>query len=308
MDVIPGEEPSCGPNYYNFDPSVAYTFHVDNDRDGTGRRRRLRAPVPNEIRGAATALGLPLAYLGGRRAGHAIRRSRARLGGPRPAAALHDHDDQGRTARGLSPALDLIAVPSNVGPRTMPNYDALAAQGMYDLGAASGSSPDSATTRSTSTSGARLRHAEPALAGDGHAVRLQRPHDRARGAGEHAHTRPERSGHDRTAVVGAYASTSRPKVTVNGTGRGARMVQVQRLANPLVNELIIGTKDKDRWNTLDPSRSRGSSTTTRTRGSRSRCRSSSALPSRRRPGTISRGRCSSTARPTAATRSCSGST
>jgi hypothetical protein len=32
------------------------------------------------------------------------------------------------------------------------------------------------------------------------------------------------------------------------------MEQVQRLANPLVNELIIGTKDKDRWNTLDPSK------------------------------------------------------
>jgi hypothetical protein len=29
-------------------------------------------------------------------------------------------------------------------------------------------------------------------------------------------------------------------------------VQVQRLANPLVNELIIGTKDKDRWNALAP--------------------------------------------------------
>ncbi|HEY1367520.1 MAG TPA: DUF4331 family protein, partial [Gaiellaceae bacterium] len=28
--------------------------------------------------------------------------------------------------------------------------------------------------------------------------------------------------------------------------------QVQRLANPLVNELIIGTKDKDRWNALAP--------------------------------------------------------
>ena len=29
-------------------------------------------------------------------------------------------------------AHDLIAVPSNVGPRTMPNYDALAAQGIQE--------------------------------------------------------------------------------------------------------------------------------------------------------------------------------
>jgi hypothetical protein len=61
-------------------------------------------------------------------------------------------------------------------------------------------------------------------------------------------------------VLGAYASTSRPRVTIRG-GDGSRgksrhdhgsWVQVQRLANPLVNELIIGTKDKDRWNSQDP--------------------------------------------------------
>ena len=38
-----------------------------------------------------------------------------------------------------------------------------------------------------------------------------------------------------------------------GNGHGlAQFVQVQRLANPLVNELIIGTKDKDHWNSLEP--------------------------------------------------------
>src|ERR671930_859703 len=34
MDVIPGEEPSAGPNYFNFDPSVVYSFSIDNNRDG----------------------------------------------------------------------------------------------------------------------------------------------------------------------------------------------------------------------------------------------------------------------------------
>ena len=32
MDVIPGEEPSSGPNYYNFDPNVTYRFRIDNDQ------------------------------------------------------------------------------------------------------------------------------------------------------------------------------------------------------------------------------------------------------------------------------------
>ena len=34
MDVIPGEEPSSGPNYWNFDPNVLYKFSVDNGGDG----------------------------------------------------------------------------------------------------------------------------------------------------------------------------------------------------------------------------------------------------------------------------------
>ena len=54
-----------------------------------------------------------------------------------------------------------------------------------------------------------------------------------------------------TGVLGAYASTSRPHVTVNGKGHG-QFDQVQRLANPLVNEAIIGTVDKDRWNSEEP--------------------------------------------------------
>src|SRR5262245_65733333 len=33
MDVIPGEEPSSGPNYWNFDANVLYLLHVVNDRE-----------------------------------------------------------------------------------------------------------------------------------------------------------------------------------------------------------------------------------------------------------------------------------
>src|SRR5512140_278102 len=34
MNVIPGEEPSSGPNYWNFDPNVLYAFNLDNNMDG----------------------------------------------------------------------------------------------------------------------------------------------------------------------------------------------------------------------------------------------------------------------------------
>jgi hypothetical protein len=59
-------------------------------------------------------------------------------------------------------------------------------------------------------------------------------------------------------TLGAYASTSRRSERVLKDDGSAKYdgswVQVQRLANPLVNEAIIGTADKDRWNALDPSK------------------------------------------------------
>src|SRR4029453_19106620 len=67
MDVIPGEEPSAGPNYYNFDPSVAYTFHVDNDKDGNADDVVFKLRFTNEIRGEVNALGRPLSHVGGER-------------------------------------------------------------------------------------------------------------------------------------------------------------------------------------------------------------------------------------------------
>ena len=56
-------------------------------------------------------------------------------------------------------------------------------------------------------------------------------------------------------MIGGYASTSRPHMTVRGEKakeKDQKFVQVQRLANPLVNEVVIGTVDKDRWNATEP--------------------------------------------------------
>jgi len=39
MNVIPGQDPADGPNYFNFDDDVLYRFHVDNDQDGEAEDR-----------------------------------------------------------------------------------------------------------------------------------------------------------------------------------------------------------------------------------------------------------------------------
>ncbi|HLM35972.1 MAG TPA: DUF4331 family protein, partial [Gaiellaceae bacterium] len=53
MDVIPGEEPSSGPNYWNFDPNVDYVINVDNDRNGKANDVAFRFRFQNEFRGTA---------------------------------------------------------------------------------------------------------------------------------------------------------------------------------------------------------------------------------------------------------------
>jgi len=129
MDVIPGEEPSSGPNYYNFDPNVLYKINIDNDGDGEADDITFQFRFRNEIRGTVKDLGLFLSYV-------AL---------PGPITALQGAGSEGLGLRqrynvvmrrnGITTELakDLIAVPSNVGPRTMPDYEDLAEQGIYEL-------------------------------------------------------------------------------------------------------------------------------------------------------------------------------
>ncbi len=251
MDVIPGEEPSAGPNYYNFDPSVAYTFHVDNNKDGKADDVEFEFRFTNEIRGIVNDAGLPLSYV----ALPPITSLDGAGLGLRQHYTITMIKNGHRTV--ISPVVDKIAVPSNVGPRTMPDYDGLAAQGMYSLGDGIrvfagqrddpffidlGAAFDTLNLRSPGTdmlSGFNVN----TIALEVPASLLTRDHQSPTTT-----TQPN---------LGAYASTSRPRVTVRGGGghyghRYGGFVQVQRLANPLINELIIGTKDKDRWNSLEP--------------------------------------------------------
>jgi len=250
MDVIPGEEPSAGPNYYNFDPSVAYTFHVDNNTDGKADDIEFEFRFKSELRGIVNDAGLPLSYV----ALPPITTLDGAGLGLRQHYSITMIKDGKSTV--ISPMTDKIAVPSNVGPRTMPNYDGLAAQGMYDLGSGIkvfagqrddpffidlGAAFDTLNLRSPGTdmlSGFNVN----TIALEVPASLLTKDH---RAPGLTAYPK-----------LGAYASTSRPRVTVRGRGGNSlglgQFVQVQRLANPLVNELIIGTKDKDLWNSLEP--------------------------------------------------------
>jgi hypothetical protein len=58
------------------------------------------------------------------------------------------------------------------------------------------------------------------------------------------------------AVVGVWSTTERKRMSVlgpaSGKGKGARWVQVSRLANPLINEVIVPIGKKDKFNATSP--------------------------------------------------------
>lgn len=253
------EEPSSGPNYWNFDPSVLYTFNVDTNRDGKANDVRFEFRFRNEpIRGTAGALDLFQPYV-------ALPPITALDGagsdglGFRQRYTVTMVKGNNRTVL----AENLIAVPSNVGPRTMPNYDALAAQGTYSLPggirvfAGQRQDPfyiDLGGIFDT----VNLRRAVPALTPSEDANDAANPFGTDMLSGFNVHTialelpSTMLTGDTGTATIGAYAATARPRITINGNGVGPLFRQVQRLANPLVNEVIIGTEDKDRWNATEP--------------------------------------------------------
>jgi hypothetical protein len=268
MNVIPAEEPSAGPYYYNFDPNVRYSFSIDNDADGEAEDVVFEVTFKNEVRGAIDALDLPLGYAA-LPAITALDGAGSEGFGLRQKYTVTAYFDGKRETLGSG----LIAVPSNVGPRTMPNYPDLASQGIYtideDVRVFAGQRQDPFYI---DLGGAfdtlNLRRELPLLSADEDAD------DNANSFGANTIARfsvntialevpislltddEEDAGVTEQPVLGAYASTARKSRTVLSTEKGVstsgKWVQVQRMANPLVNELIIGTGDKDRWNRLDP--------------------------------------------------------
>src|SRR2546426_10409613 len=64
MNVIPGQDPGDGPNYFNFDDNVLYRIHIDNNRDGIAEDIVYELRFTTETRPALGALNFPLPYVG----------------------------------------------------------------------------------------------------------------------------------------------------------------------------------------------------------------------------------------------------
>ena len=140
-NFIPLEAPYGGPNFFKFDDNVLYEIMVDNDGDAVEDvtfqfRFRTDGPQPEHV---------PLQH----RPDHVARLAELQ----RPPVLLGDARSRARAATAATTVLadNLPTPPVNVGFRSTPNYDALAAAADPAAArAAARSSPASATTRSSS--------------------------------------------------------------------------------------------------------------------------------------------------------------
>jgi hypothetical protein len=296
MNVDPFLQPSNGPNYFPFDPSIVYQIKIDNDHDAWEDvtfdfrfQTNIRAPkvftgfvgAGNGIDAPANspapvAPGTPIvppaitSLSGAGAAGLSLQQT----------YTVEMHKDGHTIHLSNTTGSPLIAVPSNVGPRTMPDYDALAAQGIYDLQGRDGASDirvfagtvadpffidlgaafDSFNFRPSAGGGVLtaaddknnyLNLAPNAVAGfNVNTIVIEVPIALLTSDGKtHAATDPK-------GTIGAWATTSRPEVTIRHSPWPAesfgKLAQIQRLGNPLVNELVIGTGSKDRWSMSNP--------------------------------------------------------
>ena len=220
---IPGEDPAAGPNYYTFSPTARYDIYVDKNGDGL-------PDITYRFRFKNLASQF---FLGNTQQSYTVTKI---VGGKSSVVGS-----------------GLMTPPDNIGPRSTPNYSALAAKGIHQLNdgttvfagqrddpffADVGAIFDLVAIRmGTGATGG----GKDFLAGYGvHSIALQIPISQLDNGGNH--------------TVGVWAATDRQKVSVARGRAVTKWVQVSRLGDPLINEVIIPTNLKDYWNSEPPSK------------------------------------------------------
>jgi hypothetical protein len=231
---IPFENPQGGPNFYRFGDAVQYDINIDNNGDGVADTT-FRFRFTTQIRNGNTFL-----YNTG------------------PVNKLDDPNlnmyqtytmqriDNGVVSYTAGP---MFTTPNNVGSASTPNYGSQAS-GIYQFTQSDGTVGSVFAGQSDDPFfldlrvfdllyGANLSEAgNDSLAGfNVHTIAIQVPKTTVR-----SKLQP---------IIGVWATASRPATTTRSAGSetgGGNMVQVSRLGNPLVNEVIIPIGSKDGWN------------------------------------------------------------
>ncbi len=255
-NYVPLEEPAGGPNFYEFGDDVLYEIHIVNDND-----------VQHEITYQflfQTQTRNPNSFL--YNTGQITSIDSANWNRPQFYSVTRVDANGNSTVL----ASNLSCPPCNIGPRSTPNYQALAGQAVHNLpdgvrvfaGQRAegfyvdlGSIFDLADLRPFQNLHLISTPAAPGVNGtqgyNVHSIAIQVPKTQLTKDGSNP-TDPN----DPRSVIGVYTSASRRKATIiQGNGQFIEtgpFVTVSRLGEPLINEVIIPLGQKDFWNSQDP--------------------------------------------------------
>jgi hypothetical protein len=221
-NVVPGEDPAAGPNWYTFSPGARYNLKIDTTGDvkpDVTYRFEFKTKTGQFFLGDSAQPFTVTRIAGGK---------------------------IGVVARGTTP-------PNNIGKRSTPDYRSLVTKSIVSFdGDASKAFAGQRDDPFFGDIGAifdlvAIRKGTGNMGGG---------KDFFAGYGVHtfAVQIPIADLHAKNGTIGVWASVDRQRVTTRGsrTRNSGGWVQVNRLGNPLVNEVIIPTGLKDRWNALQP--------------------------------------------------------
>jgi Domain of unknown function (DUF4331) len=259
-NYIPLEAPASGPNFPSFDDSVLYEIKIDNNGDGRddlGYQFQFTTQTrnPNTFLYNVGPINTLSDTTWNRPQTYSVTLVHFKKDGK-----VEEHGKNGPVVL----ADNVPTPPDNIGPRSTPNYNALAASAITNLSGGGkvfagqrddpfyvdlGSIFDLAGLRPFNPF-----HLIPLAAAPGrdalknyntHSIVLQVPISQVLDSGPKANS-----------SIGIYASASRAERTIlkkDGTKKSeGKWVQVSRLGNPLINEVVIPLGQKDFWNGSEP--------------------------------------------------------
>jgi hypothetical protein len=286
LNVDPLLEPGNGPTFFPFDDNVEYSISIDNNNDAV-------PDIVFQIQFTTQILssGQTAAFLGAGNGINAPSNSPAPVAPGTPVIPPAITALSGTGAGGLAlrqyytvtmvkggsstpltniTAAPLYAVPTNAGPRTMPNYPALAEQGIYTLGSGvrvfagtvdepkygdMGAFYDSLNFRAGAGGGVLTASADANdltntapdfMSGyNVNSIAIEVPIAMLTRTGAIESTTST------AATIGVWGSTARPRTLLlraplppvySGT-----FSQLQRMGNPLISNLLIGQGSKALW-------------------------------------------------------------
>ncbi len=266
-NYVPLQGPDGGPNFYEFGDDVVYAINIDNDGDGLAEIV-YQFTFENQVLNPATFLYNtgPVASLTDPHWNRRQKFSVTRI------------DANGSSSKTTVLGTDLACPPCNIGPLSTPSYAELAqdavhhlsddvrvfagqrAEGFYvDLG----SIFDLGILRpfeGAHTTFGLMGTGLGAMAAGVNATKQLNVHSIALQVPKRALTADGRDPDDVSSprsVIGVWTSAYRQKVRMRDDDGGqvwaGPWVQVSRLGNPLVNEVVIPMGKKDYWNTQAPS-------------------------------------------------------